>query len=66
MVPYVSSRIVKNPAHTKFELIWDLPPILTAYADKAKLLLAIKLSDVLLRNSTVIGVGRIGRRIDYY
>ncbi|MGB7955188.1 MAG: hypothetical protein WCF23_14515 [Candidatus Nitrosopolaris sp.] len=30
--------------------------ILTDYADKAKLLLAIKLSDVLLRNSTVIGV----------
>ena len=30
--------------------------ILTDYADNAKLLLAIKLSDVLLRNSTVIGV----------
>lgn len=61
MVPWVSSRIVKNPAHPKFELIWGLPYvlgtlILTDYADNAKLLLAIKLSDVLYRNSTVIGV----------
>jgi len=43
--------------------------ILSAYADKAKLLLKIILSDVLLRNRNrhwYRDLGRIGRRIDYY